>query len=60
MDMKQFLSWNLTAIPCVRLPELIRAGTAVLIPFCACLARERGRSGKTRKPLWTKQVIPGQ
>jgi hypothetical protein len=33
MDIKQFLSWNLTAVPCVRPPELIRTGTAVLILF---------------------------
>src|SRR5579859_5331443 len=31
MDMKQFLSWNFTAVPCARLPELIRTGTADLI-----------------------------
>ena len=28
MDIKQFLPWNLTAVPCARLPELIRTGTA--------------------------------
>jgi hypothetical protein len=29
MDMKQFLSWNFTAVPCVRLPELTPAEMAV-------------------------------
>jgi hypothetical protein len=36
-----FLSWNLTAVPCARLPELVRAGTADLTGLAA-------RKGKTR------------
>jgi hypothetical protein len=40
MDIKQFLSWNLTAVPCVRLAELIRTGTADLIGHAV-------RKGKT-------------
>jgi hypothetical protein len=39
MDIKQFLSWNLTAVPCARLRELVRTGTADLTG----LGIEKGR-----------------
>jgi hypothetical protein len=53
MDIKQFLSWNLTAVPCARLSELTRTGTADPIG----LAVLRGRPGHARKSLEPSRTI---
>jgi hypothetical protein len=45
MDMKQFLSWNLTAVPCARLAELIRTGTADLIGLAVGKGKIRAKPG---------------
>jgi hypothetical protein len=52
MDMKQFLSWNLTAVPCARLAELTRTGTADLIG----LAVGKGKFRANPEASWSDQV----
>jgi hypothetical protein len=51
MDIKQFLSWNLAAVPCVRLSELIRTGTADLTGLAV-------RKGKTLADSEASRVKP--
>jgi hypothetical protein len=60
MDMKQFLSWNLTAVPCARLSVLVRTGTADLTGPRARKGKTRGGPGSLFSSRWHNGLINGQ